>query len=108
MRRRCNRIEAGVAADPDGRNASVLFLASAAAMLLTTTLAVPAFAVLPLVASVALIGAALVSLVARWPTFKDDRSLLADFAGACAFVGVAAAIFSRPTQVLATVALLVP
>jgi hypothetical protein len=76
-------------------------------MLLTATLAVPAFAVLPVLASVALAFAALAALAARWSVFKGHRLLLGDLAGACALVGVAAAIFSGPAQVVETLALFV-
>ena len=107
MRRRRNKAEANVAVCVDDRNASFVF-AVAAAMLLTTTLVVPTFAVLPVLASVALACAAVVALAARWPAFQGNRLLLSDLAGAFALVGVAAAIFSGPTQIVETFAFLVP
>jgi hypothetical protein len=107
MRQRRNRAETKAEVYPNARNASVAFCAPAVAMLLTTTLAVPSYAVLPVVATVALISAALGSIAAHWTT-AEDRRLVADLAGACAFIGVAAAIFSRPTQILATAAFIVP
>lgn len=106
MRRHRKTIEVRVAVCPDDRNASIALFALMAA-LLTTMIVVPAVAVLPVVASAALACAALLSLAARAPGFKGRRGLLGDLAGASAFVGVAAAIFSAPTQIVETFALFV-
>ena len=104
MRRGPKRTEAKVAVCADDQSAPFVF-AAAAAMLFSTTLALPTFAVLPVVASVALACAALVAVAARLTSFKDNRLLLGDLAGACALVGAAAAIFSGPAQIAQTFAL---
>jgi hypothetical protein len=101
MRRAEERILVEAVSCHDERDTAFL-LAAASAMLFSATLAVPAFAVLPVVASVALAGASLAALAARLPALNASRTRLSDLAGACMFVGVAAAIFSRPAQVVQT------
>lgn len=105
MRRSVEKAWARSTVCRDQYNGSLVF-ASAAAMLFSTTLVIPTFAVLPVFASVSLAGAAFVVVAARLPAFKGSRQMLCDLAGACVLIGAAAAILSRPTQIVQTVALL--
>ena len=105
MRRGDERIRANVVARPDDRDAAFVF-AAVSAMLFSVALAVPAFAILPVVASAALSCAALLALAARLPASRAGGLLLGDLAGACMLVAVAAAIFSQPAQIVQTFAFL--
>ena len=104
MRGRYNKFEAKVAAPYLNDRNSLLGWASVTAILLTTMNTLPAFAVLPVIASVAMASALLTAVAARWSESASDRVLLTDLAGACALVGAAAGILSRPVQVVETVA----
>ena len=105
MRQRLRKSVFKVAALTDD-SASILFLALAMATLLTAMIALPTFAVMPIIASTAFACAMLFSLAAYWSDCKEQDRSLSDLAGAFALVGVAAAIFSGPAEVVETFAYL--
>ena len=81
---------------------AVLAAVSAAAFLPLLWL-LPASLVLPAFSALAIAAAAVLALVAWWSgaPYQGDRITLWDLAGGCVFIGIAAAMISRPENTVA-------